>query len=76
MFVRCIPANGVPWLHWVGDTSWACQGCGARGSQVPFETVVAFARWLGEVKRAHADCGDSSAWVGIGDPLNANRRER
>jgi hypothetical protein len=74
MIVRQMPANGVPWLFWIGDTSWECQACGQAGHQPPFENVAAFARWLGDVKRAHAACGSYDE-IRIGDPLNFGRKE-
>jgi hypothetical protein len=72
-----MPANGVPWLYWIGEKSWECEACGSRGRQVEFRSVAEFARWLGDVKRKHINCAShDDIWIGIGHPLNPNRQER
>ena len=52
-----IPANGVPWLYWIGGTSWKCQGCGEAGRQPQFNNAGDLARWLTQIKTEHATCG-------------------
>lgn len=72
-----MPANGVPWLHWIEDSTWECEACGERGQQPPFTNVVQFARFLGDIKRQHITCAShDEIWIGIGHPLNPNRQER
>jgi hypothetical protein len=73
-----VAANGVPWLRWLGETGWECDGCGASGCRHGYASVRDFARWLGDKKRAHAGCGETPCPVvgGVGDPLNPDRAER
>jgi hypothetical protein len=75
-----LPANGVPWLYWLHDGHWECRGCGASGRQPPYLAVGPFARWLGDMKRAHAGCSPGVCTRrgegGVGDPLNPDRAER
>jgi hypothetical protein len=73
-----MPANGVPWVEWIGDTAWRCRRCGDSGTQPPFTDVATFARWLGWIKRKHAGCGtfDDIEPEAIGHPLNPDRQER
>jgi hypothetical protein len=71
-------ANGVPWLEWLGVHAWECGRCGATGAQPPFTDVSSFARWAGDLKRAHARCGPPFVLrIGeVGHPLNPDRVER
>jgi hypothetical protein len=71
-------ANGLPWLIWIGVHAWECQGCGERGTQPRFTSVRAFAKWAGDVKRAHARCGRPIILAAgeVGHPLNPDRKER
>ncbi len=71
-------ANGLPWFFWIGVQSWECRGCGATGDQPPFTDVVSFARWAGDMKRAHARCGQPLVLASgeVGHPLNPDRSER
>jgi hypothetical protein len=79
MFPLRSHANGVPWLHWIGDLAWECQGCGAHGSLSGLTTVATFAHKLGNLKRAHAHCGTGVPELTeaqCGHPLNPDRIER
>jgi hypothetical protein len=78
MIPRESPANGVHWLTWLADRTWQCRECGASGLQPPFRDVEAFARWVGDLKRAHAACGEPVVLDvdQVGHPLNPDRPER
>lgn len=71
-------ANGLPWFFWIGVQRWECRGCGATGDQPPFTDVVSFARWAGDLKRAHARCGQPLVLASgeVGHPLNPDRFDR
>jgi len=71
-------ANGLPWLIWLGAHAWECRGCGDMGAQPPFTDVATFARWAGDMKRAHARCGRPVLLRAgeVGHPLNPDRKER
>jgi hypothetical protein len=71
-------ANGVPWLIWVRDSTWECRGCGGSGRQPHFTVTLEFARWVGDLKREHAGCGEHALVPdgSIGDPLNRERWDR
>jgi secreted trypsin-like serine protease len=78
MIPRHLHANGVPWLVWFGVHAWECRGCGETGSQPLFTDVSSFAKWAGDMKRAHARCG-RPIHLGVGEvghPLNPDRKER
>jgi hypothetical protein len=78
MIPRSVHANGVPWLIWLGVHAWECRGCSATGDQPPFVDVSSFARWVGDLKRAHARCGQPIL-LGpgeVGHPLNPDRADR
>jgi len=71
-------ANGLPWLIWLRGGTWECRGCGEAGKQTPFVDVSSFARWAGDIKRAHAGCGPPII-LGpgeVGHPLNPDRSVR
>ncbi len=78
MISRYQHANGLPRLIWIGIHAWECRGCGERGTQPPFTDVRAFARWAGDMKRAHARCGRPIILGAgeVGHPLNPDRKER
>ena len=76
MPLQCYPANGVPWLVWIDRQDWRCEACGRAGRLPPYTTVASFARALGDLKRAHHDCGTHGGGDQVGHPLNPDRAER